>query len=280
MLSTIFLAIAMKTGEKINKNKLKKPFSLCFTSDEEVGCLGARKLMRKGVYLGKYVVIGEPTEMMPLNLHKGYMFIRIILRGKTGHASVPGNGKSVIHSALSLVLREIEKFSLVLSKIIDNRFSPDCPTINIGVVTTDNENKKSSKNLIADFCKIELEIRPIPGQEPEEIFFVFNKIISDTISGIDGISVKVEFARAPTPPMETDFGLKISDEIVKITGNNLQSVCFNTEGGVFNRFGASSIICGPGSINQAHKAREFVDAKYFKDNIVDQYVQLIKNICY
>jgi acetylornithine deacetylase len=119
-----------KAGESVCEKDLKKPFALCFTSDEEVGCLGARKLLREKVHLGKYVLIGEPTEMIPLNLHKGYMFIRIVLRGKTGHASTPSKGRSVIHLALSLVLQKIDKFKHVLEEVKDARFNPDHPTVN------------------------------------------------------------------------------------------------------------------------------------------------------
>jgi len=198
----LFLAIAMKAGEEVSEHELKYPFSLCFTSDEEVGCLGARKLTRKNVQIADLIIIGEPTEMTPLNLHKGYIFLRIKLKGKTGHASDPKKGASVVELALIQVLQKLFEFKNILSEIIDKRFYPPYPTMNIGVVTTDNQEsgKKSAKNLIADFCKIELEIRPLPGQDSKELHHILKQIITKEISTIKNIDVQIEFGRAPTPP--------------------------------------------------------------------------------
>jgi len=277
----LFLAIAMKAGEEVSEHELKYPFSLCFTSDEEVGCLGARKLTRKNVQIADLIIIGEPTEMTPLNLHEGYIFLRIKLKGKTGHASDPKKGASVVELALIQVLQKLFEFKNILSEIIDKRFYPPYPTMNIGVVTTDNQEsgKKSAKNLIADFCKIELEIRPLPGQDSKELHHILKQIITKEISTIKNIDVQIEFGRAPTPPMETDEKSEIAIAINGVSGKEMQSVCFNTEGGVFNEHGAQTIIWGPGSIQQAHKPREFVDIKYFQPKIINQYIRLIKSIC-
>lgn len=73
----LFLAISIKAGSEINKKELKRPFSLIFTSDEEVGCLGAKKLIQNNIKLPDFIVIGEPTKLVPINLHKGYMYIKI-----------------------------------------------------------------------------------------------------------------------------------------------------------------------------------------------------------
>lgn len=277
----LFLAIAMKAGEAISEHELKYPFSLCFTSDEEVGCLGARKLIRQNVHIADFIVIGEPTEMIPLNLHKGYMFLRIKLKGKTGHASDPKKGANVVELALIPVLQKLFEFKNNLIEIIDSRFYPPYPTVNIGVVTTDNQEsgKKSAKNLIADFCKIELEIRPLPGQNSDELYRVLKQIITKEISTIKDIDAQIEFGRAPTLPMETNKKSKIAIAINDVSGKEMQSVCFNTEGGVFNEQGAQTIIWGPGSIKQAHKPKEFVNIQYFQSEIIDKYTRLIKKIC-
>ncbi len=277
----LFLAIAIKAGEAISEHELKYPFSLCFTSDEEVGCLGARKLIRQNVHIADLIVIGEPTEMIPLNLHKGYMFLRIKLKGKTGHASDPKKGASVVDLALIPVLQKLFEFKNNLAEITDKRFYPPYPTLNIGVVTTDNQEsgKKSAKNLIADFCKIELEIRPLPGQDSGELYRVLKQIIIQEISAIKDSDVQIEFGRAPTPPMETNEKSEIAIAVNNVSGEKMQSVCFNTEGGVFNEQGAQTIIWGPGSIHQAHKPREFVDIQYFQPEITYKYIRLIRSIC-
>ena len=121
----LFIAIAMKAGEAIEESELKYPFALCFTSDEEVGCLGARQLIRQDkIHVADSIIIGEPTEMTPLNLHKGYMFIRIKLRGITGHASDPRNGKSVVHLVLVPVLQKLRSEERRVGKECRSRWSP------------------------------------------------------------------------------------------------------------------------------------------------------------
>ncbi len=278
----LFLAIAMKAGEAIKESELKHPFALYFTSDEEVGCLGARQLIRQNkIHVANSIVIGEPTNMAPLNLHKGYIFVRIILKGKSGHGSDQRTGRSVIHLALMPILQKLFMFEEMLKKITDKRFTPPYPTLNIGVITTDGEKKddKSSKNKLAEYCKIDLEIRPIPGQSSNELYSILERLLTETIREIDGIEIMFKLERTPTPAMITSEKTEIAQAVKKISGESMDSVCFNTEGGVFNKNGSETIIWGPGSIKQAHQPREYVDARFLQQNIVDQYISLIREFC-
>lgn len=280
----LFLAIAMKAGEDVSTRELKHPFSLIFTSDEEVGCLGARKLIRQNLKLPEFVVIGEPTEMIPVNLHKGYMFVLVEIgeeiedEREQKHSSDPEKGTNSIYAGLRPILDKLEVFQQKLKKITDSRFKPYpiYPTLNVGVVTTGSE---AAKNIIPNYCKIELDIRPIPGQDSEEILDILKSFITDGLPELNGLSVKVRFARKFTPPMETPSESLIVHVIEELTGEKAGSVCFNTEGGVYNANGAQTVICGPGSIKQAHKPNEFVEMKYVQNNIVEMYSELIKKIC-
>ncbi len=198
-----------------------------------------------------------------------------------GHGSDQRTGRSVTHLALVPVLQTLFLFEEKLKKIIDKRFNPSYPTLNIGVVTTDREKEgeKSSKNKLAEFCKIDLEIRPIPGQSANELYFILERILTETIREIDGIEITVNRERMPTPAMITDSESEIAIAVKKISGQPMNSVCFNTEGGVFNKNGSKTIIWGPGSIKQAHKPKEYVDVRFLQQDIVDQYIRLIKKLC-
>lgn len=284
----LFLAMAMKAGEAVPVDSLKHPFSLCFTSDEEVGCIGVKDLVKKkGIHVADFVIIGEPTDLVPINAHKGYMYIAVELFGKRSHSSRPWEGISII-PALKTVLEKISLFENEMKKIKDDRFEPDFPTINLGVITTDEIKKqrngqkvevkviKSIKNIIPGYCRLEIEIRPVPGQNPVDIFSVLRACIGEKVKDVE---IKVAFVRAPTPPMETardSLVVKIAEEL---SGKKSLAVPFNTEGGVFNSNSSHSVIWGPGSIEQAHKDDEFVLEKYFDPKIIDMYAQAIRKIC-
>lgn len=279
----LFLAIAIKAGEAIKEENLKHSFALCFTSDEEVGCLGARKLIKAGVRIADYIIVGEPTEMIPVFAHKGYVYPCLELFGQKGHSSDPRNGISVIH-ALAEVLRKISELEERLKGIKDYRFNPPYPTLNVGVVSTngqyDSGNTKvqviSSKNMLAEYCRLEMEIRTIPGQDSDEVLNVLHELIGVKIGEVN---VKLRKTRRPTPPMETSNNSPIVKVAEEITGKKAITVAYNTEAGIFNKGGAQSIVWGPGSITQAHTNKEFVEFKYFQPEIVDMYVKIIRKFC-
>lgn len=271
-----FLALAMVAGSQISASELAHPFGLVFTSDEEVGCIGAKNLIRDRGLIAEMFIIGEPSEFRPFILHKGYMYLVIELRGKRGHSSRPADGVNVVERGVLPILAKIEKFKRHLGEIQDVRLDPPCPTLNVGVITTGDD---AQKNIIADYCRIELDIRPVPGQDVHEIKDAFAYYLTDGDGKIDGVTVKVAFGRGPTPPMETPEDARIVREVEKMCGAKASSTSFNTEGGVFNSSGAQSVICGLGSIAQAHRPKEFVHEKYLTNEMVERYVSIIRNMC-
>jgi len=270
-----FIAVAMLAGAQMQDHKLAHPFALVFTSDEEVGCIGARNLVREKGSIAEMIVIGEPTEFTPFILHKGYMFIRITLTGVRGHSSRPAEGKNVTERALPTVIERILAFKNSLETIHDYRLNPPYPTINIGKISTGDD---SAKNVIAEKCVLELDLRPVPGQDPFEVLDAFQRHVAPG-GIINGIDVDVRLARAPTPPFYTHPDSLIVKEAESMSGNAATSTSFNTEGGIFNLAGGSSVICGLGSIEQAHRPNEFVDGLYLQRAMVEKYVGLIDRIC-
>ncbi len=276
-----FIALAIKAGEKINETGLKYPFCLCFTSEEEIGCKGARNLLKEhSAHVAENIIIGEPTDLKPIRAHKGYIYAIVELRGERGHSSNPQKEKSVFY-ALEKIIAKLKVFELKLEGISVPDFNPPYPTMNVGVITTDEVKKsgeivKSSKNVIPGYCKLEMEIRPVPGQKPEQIFYVLKEMLKEKIGEVE---VQIKLARKPTPPMETPKDSKIVRIAEELSGCPSSTVAYNTEGGVFNKAGYQSVIWGPGSIKQAHKSNEFIEAKYFQEKIVDLYTEAIRRIC-
>lgn len=244
---------------------------------------GGRRLIKSGIHIADSIIVGEPTELVPVYAHKGYVYPIITLLGKGGHSAYAKNGTSVI-PALREVLNKLQGFEKKLGTIVDSRFNPPYPTMNIGVVNTDGNKMekgkikpvKSSKNMLAEYCRIEMEIRPLPKQNGDELFQVLKEFVGDNINGVE---VRVERGRRPTPPMETPPESPVVRIAEKLSGKKIATASFNTEGGVFNKKGFHSIIWGPGSIKQAHTKDEYVEAQYMRREVVDMYTQAIRELC-
>lgn len=314
-----FLAIAMRAGESIAVKDLKYPFALCFTSDEEVGCRGVRKLLidLKGKLPGKYIVIGEPTNFRPVYMHKGYVSFKVSVgafKDKHGsdkemdnpcHSSNPRTTTNAVERALGPVIDELNKFRLSLEKVEDHRFDPPFPTMNIGgnivigrikvkenkkTVDGDSSRKlieidKVAKNIIPRGFTIEGDVRVVPGQEPVDIMSIMRANIEERIRNIETTvenekwEVKVDFMTYPSAPMITPKDSLLVRLIEDLAGQPAETSPYNTEGSAFNSSGGESVIWGPADIKQAHKDNEYVLAELFKEETVEKYIRLIRRMC-
>lgn len=302
-----FLAIAMVAGSRINESELKAPFALYFTSDEEIGCIGIRRLFgllgneggSKDVPVPKYVVIGEPTQMVAINAHKGYIYLAVKMHGRGGHSSNPDMGRNAIELLVPAIVGQLNRIATKLRYITDKeeRFYPNWPTMNQGKMYTD---KDASKNKIAEECTIEFEIRTVPGQDEKEATWVVKQAVLAVVKRLNldnDVYAEVTQMRNPTPPMvtnvcspvvqacrslrETMSDLPAINDLrgIKTTSNGNISVNYNTEGGMFNSLESQSVIWGPGSITQAHTENEYIDERYLREDVVDQYANLIRQFC-
>jgi len=281
----LFLAIAMKAGETISAAELTNPFALYFTSNEEVGCLGARDLVhQEGFKIAPSVVIGEPTSLIPINHHKGYMYLTISLKDKTKgkngdesrHSSDPRKVRNVVELGLPLVLAALNDIKQRLEAVEDINFDPPYPTMNVGVVTTGEE---AAKNIIPKHCQIELDIRPVPDQDVEGLFSVVQRVVTRAVAKVKDIEVQVRYGRAPTPPMKTSAEAPIVKLASELGGHDPKSVCYNTEGGIFNLNGAQSVVWGPANKEQIHKPNEYADTSWFEQETVEKFITLIRQTC-
>lgn len=293
----LFDAIMMKAGATISDRELKHPFCLYFTSDEEVGCVGAKRLVndleRRGELIADHVIVGEPTELCPKRLHKGYMYFKISIsrrrdehqigyEDRSAHSSKPNQATNVVETMLPRIISAVSTFKRRLERVVDNRFDPPYPTMNIGGIIQTHQG--AAKNVIPGYVAFENEIRPVPNQDPDDLLDLLRSVAQQAVNDItpigdEKLAVNVDWVRAPTPPMETTEDSAIVREVQNMTGMEAGAVSYNTEGGIFNAAGAESVIWGPASIAQAHRDNEFAEQRWFHSSIVDKYVELIRRIC-
>jgi len=226
-----------------------KPLQLVFTADEEVGCLGARRLAEEGAVRPRVAIVGEPTRMIPVLGHKGYCLAEVTVRGIEGHSAYPETGASAILAAGRL-LREVEQIAGELRGETDATFAPPHTTLNIGLISGGK-----AKNIIPGVCALTVEWRPLPSQDPRSTL----RLLEQACARIEDERIRIEVAAQRLDP-----GVLVAadSEIVAFlraeSRNAPETIPFGTELPYLVQLGASACVFGPGDIRVAHRSGEFV----------------------
>ena len=258
-----FIACALAMAPAIDGAKLNRPLHFAFTYDEEVGCIGAQNLavdLKARNVKPSMAVIGEPTEMRVIEGHKGICEYTTSFTGLEGHGSRPELGCNAAEYATRFVSRLMElRPELVARAPADSRFEPPGTTVNVGSI-----HGGVTHNIIANRCAVEWEMRPVKEDDADFVRSTMERYCGDSLLP----AMKASFADAAietTTVGEVD-GLvpmdknAVRDLVMELTGaNGADVVAFGTEAGIFQSLGMDCIVCGPGSIEQAHKTDEFVD---------------------
>ena len=246
-----FIAAALTAIENIDLKALKAPLALVFTSDEEIGCLGAKRLAEARPFAAQYAIVGEPTSLQPMRAGKGYCLAEISVRGREAHSAYPGLGASAIFRAARLIER-IELIAYELKSDQRLGFDPPYTTLNVGIITGG-----SAKNVVAGACRFTLEWRPVPGQETDHVLNLVKQAVvdlqkhdSDFVCGIDAARADESF--------ETRADSALVQFLEQASGKASGTVAFGTEAPSLIALGADAVVFGPGDIRVAHRTGEFV----------------------
>ena len=266
-----FIAAALAAVEKVDLSTLSRALTLVFTHDEEIGCLGAKRIAAENELRPAYAIVGEPTSLVPIRAHKGYCLAEIEIHGREGHSAYPDVGINSIFRAARL-LGKIEGISLALKDKTDEEFVPPYTTLNVGRI----EGGKA-KNIIPGSTKFTVEWRPIPGQDVEEVYERIAQAAEQLHREDKTFQCEMELMRKDEGVMTpTDSALvKFLEEV---TGHPSSTVSFGTEAPEMAALGAEPVICGPGDIKVAHRTGEFVPAIELA-KAVDVYGAAIKRFC-
>ncbi|HRX60322.1 MAG TPA: acetylornithine deacetylase [Candidatus Competibacter sp.] len=247
-----FLALAIEAAREFSARDLRQPLVILATADEESSMGGARALAAAGQPLGRHAVIGEPTGLRPVRMHKGILMEAIRLEGRSGHSSNPALGASALEG-MHQVIGELLRWRTELQARYRNPlFEVDVPTLNLGRIHGgDNPNR-----ICAD-CELHIDIRPLPGMALAELRDVLHQRLGHLLS--DG-ELKLSFE--PLFPgieaLETPAAAAIVQAAEDLTGAPAGVVGFGTEGPYFNALGMETVILGPGSVDCAHQPDEFL----------------------
>jgi acetylornithine deacetylase len=265
-----FIAAALSRVPALKSAQLSRPVHLMFSYDEEVGCLGAPRMIAAAsqrIPKPGIVIVGEPTSMRVANEHKGICTARTSVTGSEAHSSLTHQGVSAVMLAadliahLSEIAAEMARDGLsVAGRSADrtSRFVPPYTSVSVNTI-----QGGTATNILAGACEFTWDIRALPGESPDRVLAALAEFADLRRQAIlaegkrCGISTTV---LANVPPLEADNGLaeQLARAISQSSGDTI-TVPFATEGGQFQRAGWSTVVCGPGSIEQAHKPNEFIE---------------------
>jgi len=257
-----FLAIALALAPEFQAARLRVPIYLALSYDEEVGCLGVGALLNDlaaALPRPAAAIIGEPTLMKLINRHKGFHSFTTTVTGREGHSSGTHRGVNAIAYAAEIVAFLTRLAAEIAAQgPFDDGFDPPYTTINVGAM-----HGGTATNIIARQCSFDWEFRPIPGFDAPTIRRRFDAFIAESIlprmravaAETDVITIQ-DSASSPLVP-EADSP---AEALVRLlTGANIAgAVSFGTEASHFQDSGIPAVICGPGSIEQAHQPNEFI----------------------
>lgn len=263
---------ALAAFDALDGSALTRPLTILATADEETSMAGARALQADGRRLGRYAVIGEPTGLQPIAMHKGVAQLGVALLGRSGHASNPALGNSAL-DGMRRVLNALDDWRGALAREhIDEAFDVPYPTVNFGAIHGgDNANR------ICGHCELLLDMRFVPGQDPAATLVALRETVTGAVAGT-GLGCELRELMEPIPAYATARDGLLVRTVEEITGQRAGSVTFATEAPFFTALGLETLILGPGHIAQAHQPDEYVDiAALLK--MVDHTTHLIRRLC-
>ena len=246
-----FIAASLTAVEAFDLGKLTKPLALVFTSDEEIGCLGAKRLAAAKAFTARYAIVGEPTSLQPMRAGKGYCLAQVTVRGREAHSAYPQLGVSAIFRAARLI-EKIEQIAKDLKSDVHTDFDPPYTTLNVGII-----NGGSAKNVVPGECRFTLEWRKIPGQPSDRVLNLVRSAAEELAKEDAGFICEIDAARADES-FETPANSTLADFLQKASGRASGTVAFGTEAPSMIALGAEAVVFGPGDIRVAHRTGEFV----------------------
>lgn len=257
-----FIAIALAFAPRFLERNLTQPIHYCLSYDEEVGCLGVPRLIE---FLAKQPVkpaaciVGEPTDMKVIIGHKGKLSQRCHVRGREAHSSLAPKAVNAIEAAAKVIARLSD---MAARKAKDGPFDPDYDiphsTVHCGTV-----HGGTALNIVPADCKFEFEFRTLPNDDAEALLAEIQDYAHQEIEpGMQAIAPETGFTweyMSFIPALDLSPEADVVTWVKALAGANATSkVAFGTEAGLFNDGGIPTVICGPGSIDQAHKPDEFI----------------------
>ena len=263
-----FIACTLAFAPIYSKTDLNRDIHFSFTFDEETACIGApiliKELKKRNINEG-ICIVGEPTKMKIIDAHKGCYEYTTYFEGLAGHSSMPHKGVSAVEFATKYSNKLIElRDELKKRSPKDSIFDPPFSTLQVGGIFGG-----IAHNVIADKCHVEWETRPVVKEDGiflnQEIDKYANEVLLPEMRKVFTNSRITKKIIGEVAGFNRVLNSEACEFVSSLTGDNSREVVsFGTEAGLFQEIGISTVVCGPGSIEQAHKVDEFIELSELK----------------
>jgi acetylornithine deacetylase len=257
-----FIALALATVPALARAKASRPVHLAFSYDEEVGCLGAPAMIERLLDNGHEpmaAIVGEPTEMQVVNSHKSIHIFEVAVTGREAHSSLVNHGVSANMVAIDL-LGVLAGIARAERDRCDARFQPEFSSLTVGKI-----NGGTAANILARECRFTFDLRCIPDRDPEAVLEPFWRAVENArraLPHVEGGEVGIEVRRLAAVPSLRQERNGVAEQLSALLSDSKSAplaVPYSAEAGQFQRAGWSTVICGPGSIVQAHRGDEYIE---------------------
>ena len=267
-----FFPIAIEAARDFIDQPLQQPLIILATADEESSMEGARQLAQQGAPKARFAVIGEPTDLKPVRMHKGMMMQAVTVQGRAGHSSDPALGNNAME-AMHVVIADILAFRSELQQRYQNPlFQVAVPTLNLGCIHGgDNPNR------ICGQCEMHFDLRALPGMNNEDLYRELEQRLKPLAQRLK-VNISLRALMQNVQPFDQPADSELVTTAEQLTGHSADAVAFATEGPFLQQLGMETVVMGPGSIDQAHQPNEFMALTQVQP-AVDIFKQLIGKFC-
>ena len=257
-----FIAVALALAPEMRERGLAVPVHFAFSYDEEIGCVGVRRLLAAlgGLKVRpKACIVGEPTEMKVVTAHKGKAAMRCVIRGHACHSAMAPYGVNAVEAAADIIGRlKAMGERLRREGPFDNDFDPPFSTVHTGTIAGG-----TALNIVPADCRFDFEVRTLPQLSPQRVVEEIQDYASRELApGMQRVAAESGIGwehLSGFPGLQTSADAEVAELAKQLTGDNsVSKVSFGTEAGLYQESGIPAVVCGPGSISQAHKPDEFI----------------------
>ena len=258
-----FIAAVLAAAPAMVQAELKRPLHIALSYDEEIGCLGApvmiAELQKRGL-TPEHCIVGEPTSMRMVVAHKGIHTFRCAVHGKAAHSSLTPQGVNAIEYAAKLIVF-INELAGRLKARHDTDPDYDVPFSTLSVNTIAGG---IAGNIVPQLCEFEFDYRNLPHMSPADITAPIEahirEVLQPQMQAVDA-ACRIDMRHGENVPAMPEAEAALLHDLITqlVEDSSRLKVAYATEGGQFQQAGIATVICGPGNIEQAHKADEFVE---------------------
>lgn len=277
-----YIACVLACVPALVRASLRMPVHIALSYDEEVGCLGVRSLIER--FHAQPVkpllcVIGEPTELKPVLGHKGKLAVRCDVQGAACHSAYAPSGVNAIEYAACLI-RELVRLGeeLKAPQHLNVAFDPPFSTVQTGVMSGGK-----ALNIVPQQCSFDFEVRSLPTQDPWQVAHQLRLYAEQTLlPAMQAVSAQcaIGFSELSSyPGLATSSQSQAAEWVAQFCGSqDFGTVAFGSEGGLFDQAGIPTVVCGPGSMEQGHKADEFISLQQLDacDRMLERVVEFVR----